>query len=456
MFRIVLFGFLIFETFFVSAQTISSETIETNVQYFYSINNIDSMKFYYILAEKHNITSNKLNTFVGEYYFQKKMFAEAIPYFESVNSNDSYNIQNQYYLFVCYGELGMTDHQSILASKFTQAQSSYYKVSKQKIENISIGTGVLLSNNESRNILSQLTSNKNYYSYSNRIGNLSFNYLSFRYKASHRVNFSGYFNSNAISVAQQFQYTASGNKTNDTVINHQVKQPNGFFQLSYLLTKNSKLKVSYGLTKTSGAFINPYSAYILNNQFTNINFSNLECLVGVIAEYRKPHFALASRFFVMPFSNRNFFPVLMQSDSDRTQLDIEGTIIPFQRNNFSFRGQVSLLNTQNTPTKLVYAFEVNSKLTKKLWLNTSFSMNNLKNFIDAEGAVIYNTNDIIKNRFALKLLYYWGKHLELNTQFGWLNRKGQFTFLSTESSNWTIKEITYSNKLITGGIKWNF
>jgi len=146
----------------------------------------------------------------------------------------------------------------------------------------------------------------------------------------------------------------------------------------------------------------------------------------------------------------------MPSDSDRTQFDLSATYYPFQKYSFSVRAQASYLNTQNSNSKFVFGYELNAMITKKLWLNALFQHNNFKNFIDLEGAVVYNIDDLIKNKMAIKVLYYVGKHLEISAQYGILQRSSTYTMVTKENAFPIKTKFKYNNQLINAGVKWIF
>jgi hypothetical protein len=245
-------------------------------------------------------------------------------------------------------------------------------------------------------------------------------------------------------------------KFKDTTISYKVSQPIIHTQLAYIVSKTLKVKFTYSVTHTSFTQHDATPLYFHDNKLRTTVTNNIESTIGLIANYRKPHYEVAVRFFAMPFSKLNLVPFVMQSDSDRTQFDLSATYFPFQKNTFSVRAQASYLNTQNSYSKFVFGYELNSMITKKLWLNLIVQHNNLKNFIDLEGAVVYNIYDVIKNKYALKLLYYAGKHIEVSLQYGLLQRNSKYTTIAAAGNFPTQTKFNYNNQLINGGLKWIF
>jgi hypothetical protein len=233
-------------------------------------------------------------------------------------------------------------------------------------------------------------------------------------------------------------------------------QPIAYIQLAYVLSKDIKVKFAYAVTNTAYSLLNPTPMEVHSNQFRNEQTTKFECTVGLMLQYRKPHYQVDVRGFVMPFSPLNFAPLLMRSDSDRTQLDAALTYFPLQKNTLSIKVQGSWSNTQNSYAKLIYSYEINAQIIKKLWVNLQYQHNNLKNFIDMEGAVVYNIDDVIHSKLAARFIYYLNKHIELSIQYGFMNRTGNYKYIVRAGSPQYQNEYRYNNQILNGGLKWNF
>jgi len=484
MYRVIFTSILFLLCCKVFSQELISDVIEKRIIINASNNQEDSLKYFYNYAKLHNVVSNKMNTFLGDFYLQREKYRVALKYYEASYKRDSYNINTHYGLYICYGYLGMADQQNLLADKFTIAQCEFYQHKKSKLESVSFYSGTLLSNNFQKNKNIDLAGSNKYFGSIDRNGSLQYLYASAQYRVTNRFTVLASINSNKINSNQQFQYEYfTGNSIHykrnrpvdlpvsepqppdsvvnetrfkDTTISYKFSQPIFYTQLSYLLTSSLKFKFTYGVTKTSFNVLDDTPYYFHSNDLRKIKITDIEATAGLIATYRKPHYEITCRFFAMPFSKFNLVPFVMPSDSDRTQFDLSATYYPFQKYSFSVRAQASYLNTQNSNSKFVFGYELNAMITKKLWLNALFQHNNFKNFIDLEGAVVYNIDDLIKNKMAIKVLYYVGKHLEISAQYGILQRSSTYTMVTKENAFPIKTKFKYNNQLINAGVKWIF
>ena len=446
------------------AQKISSDIIEAKLIYFSNVGDADSVFHYTNIATKDELFTNEALLAVGGFYLKQQQYAKALNYFEKSLQNNHYNPLLHYYLNICYSNLGMYDQQHFISKYYNEKQIEYYQYKKNKLENISFYSGGLISNNLSKNANMDITNGNRFYSRVDRTGSLYFNYLSLQYRFKSRFTLIGSLNYNLINGNQQFNYEYflhTPPHKGDTAYsilhkNFKVMQPITYIQLAYVLSKDIKVKFAYAVTNTAYSLLNPTPMEVHNNQFRNEQTTKLECTVGLMLQYRKPHYQVDVRGFVMPFSPLNFAPLLMRSDSDRTQLDAAFTYFPLQKNTLSIKVQGSWSNTQNSYAKLIYSYEINAQIIKKLWVNLQYQHNNLKNFIDMEGAVVYNIDDVIHSKLAARFIYYLNKHIELSIQYGFMNRTGNYKYIVRAGSPQYQNEYRYNNQILNGGLKWNF
>lgn len=463
--RVILLLLLVASSVHLQAQSnIGSDIIEAKLIYFTSIAEEDSVNYYSELAEKKNLFTNQGYISVGDFHLFKKHYATALKYYDKALANNHYNPLLHYYMNVCYGYLGMYDQKHFLSKYYNEKQVEYYQYKKNKLEYLSYFGGTLASNNLSKNAAIDITNGSNFFGKIDRTGSLYFNYLSAQYRFKSRFTLIGSINYNTIIGNQQFNYeyfTGTPPQRVDTAYkiklsDYKVIQPIGYLQLAYISHKNLKLKLSYGVTNTRYTLLSASPLEAHRDTFKTERTNHFECTVGLMLQYRKPHYQIDVRGFVMPFSKLALLPIPTLSDSDRTQADVSFTYFPLSTNIVSVKAQASVCNTQNTFAKLVYTYEVNAQVYKKLWVNVQYQHNNLKNFIDLEGAVVYNIDDVIKSKIAARFTYYVNQHWELALQYGFMNRTGTYESLQSPGKLLQTTEYKYSNQIINGGVKWNF
>jgi tetratricopeptide (TPR) repeat protein len=208
MYRVIFTSILFLLCCKVFSQELTSDVIEKRIIINASNNQEDSLKYFYNYAKLHNVVSNKMNTFLGDFYLQRKKYSKALKYYEASYKRDSYNINTHYGLYICYGYLGMADQQNLLADKFTIAQCEFYEHKKSKLESVSFYSGTLISNNFQKNKNIDLAGSNKYFGSIDRNGSLQYLYASAQYRVTNRFTVLA-----SINVANELIYAFSSPAT---------------------------------------------------------------------------------------------------------------------------------------------------------------------------------------------------------------------------------------------------
>jgi len=471
---ILTFALLFFTNNLVAQTKLSSLDYESKIYNFAGVNNEDSMLYYYKMAKKNKVLINTMQRVLGNYYFYKNDFSKALSYYEEAFKFDKYNTTLHYNMTVCNGYLGLTDRENFIAERFNEKQKEYYGIKKHGFINAEIYCGYFANNNLKKNANLNLSGNDSVFGKIVRTGALKFLYAATAFKINSRFNVYASINYNGIGGNTEYQFkTPEPPPNKDTTkkphpkfdnkkFDYNVKQNIFCTKFDYQINFNLKAKVAYTLLNTYYTLKefekkkftddkkNDRDTIMFRDSATNI----YEALIGLMLNYRKPHYSIDVRAFYLPFSTKNF--LALPKDSNRMQADISIAYFPFQQYKGYVRFQASVLNTEKTNPHLVFTYDASYKIYRNLWANVTYQHNNLKNFIDAEGAIIYNTDDIVKNKFTIKFLYYFGKHIEASVQLGIMNRKGTYQTFDNERQVLKINYITYRNNIFIGGLKWIF
>lgn len=134
-------------------------------------------------------------------------------------------------------------------------------------------------------------------------------------------------------------------------------------------------------------------------------------------------------------------------------------VYPSGNLNIYFGGKVSLakeLNGSSLDMKITQSGTLGFSLARKVWLEFSALTGDLKNYIGNNGLYIYNSADILKNRFYGRLIFPIVKTGLTISAGGGIS--AYYSELAAEDGSvvQNSNNINYNSINFTGGISWNF
>lgn len=130
---------------------------------------------------------------------------------------------------------------------------------------------------------------------------------------------------------------------------------------------------------------------------------------------------------------------------------LEIKYLPLYNPKFTIYAKLEYLNNTRLKynfTKPVYSFGFIVNLFKKIYINTNYKIINSKYYIEQQGFIIYNGNEL-KNKFLSELDINFNR-IDIFARYQYINLKGSYN-LNTNLFNYY-----YINQTILGGITWKF
>ena len=138
--------------------------------------------------------------------------------------------------------------------------------------------------------------------------------------------------------------------------------------------------------------------------------------------------------------------------SKQKELGVSFTYYPF--GNLNLYLNADLTAASNDADKMMISeFLAGTKITNKIWLETSVAAGNMKNFTEKNGFVVNNNPDITKFRFGLMPVFIF-KKFTVTIQYLFIDKEGSYNYINEVGGGSTSGTFKYQNQLITGGVKW--
>lgn len=146
------------------------------------------------------------------------------------------------------------------------------------------------------------------------------------------------------------------------------------------------------------------------------------------------------------------------NSATQTQANLGLTLYPlgnlnlYSSSNVSFQKEFYSDGANNA--EIVYFQSIGFKTLRFIWLEGFLSMGNISNFVADDGATVFNGTETIKQRFGAKAIVIIKPNLRF--QLNYIQNKANSYFIESINTGTKYNPVEYSNKLITGGIIWNF
>jgi len=145
----------------------------------------------------------------------------------------------------------------------------------------------------------------------------------------------------------------------------------------------------------------------------------------------------------------------------RYQTGADVTLYPLQQKNLYFTASFFAINLNesdfSTEWNNLYRFKLGRKVGKS-WLEINYSKGDHKYFADANGLVIYNTGENIKQMAGLNFsLPLFNRHWWFSFYYRYIDYEGKTIYYDEDyivSSSYD--KYTYNNQSFTGGLSWYF
>ena len=106
-------------------------------------------------------------------------------------------------------------------------------------------------------------------------------------------------------------------------------------------------------------------------------------------------------------------------------------------------------------SKGIYTQKAGLKLIKNLWFESFYTFGEIYNYNEAGSFVVYNINDVIKNRFGVNLISPISNKVELSLRYEYFIQETPRLIYSSYT-DFSYKYYKNINHKLIGGIKWTF
>jgi hypothetical protein len=139
------------------------------------------------------------------------------------------------------------------------------------------------------------------------------------------------------------------------------------------------------------------------------------------------------------------------------QSDFQLTVYPSGNHSLYFVSQFSYqaekLGTEKL-NRLVFDQQAGMQLSKRWWAEAYATFGNMQNFIANQGAVLFNTMDMVKNRGGVRGYFFPTWKTRLMLEGVWL--RSESVFLPKDEIKSSYNPLYFNSFMITGGISWYF
>lgn len=142
---------------------------------------------------------------------------------------------------------------------------------------------------------------------------------------------------------------------------------------------------------------------------------------------------------------------------NQLQTDFQLTFYPSGNHSLYFVSQFSYQSEKLGTEKLnriVFDQQAGVQLSTKWWAEAYATFGNMQNFIANQGAVLFNTMDMVKNRGGVRGYFFPTWKTRLMLEGVWL--RSESVFLPKDEIKSSFNPLYFNSFMITGGISWYF
>jgi hypothetical protein len=508
---------LIFATSVYSQDTLDYATADAKTYTYMQSAQWDSVIHYGDLALKNNIDYFYLRVRLGMAYYYKQNYTKSIHEFEKAmnfNSSDAYTQEMLYYGYVLAGR--ESDALSFTSAMSDAAKKDAGVTRIKFLNSLYLEGGPSLSNNFSKNENTDFNDVPNRSGYACLLGNIYYGHLGAKFQTGKKVTI--YAGFSRLSEQIRFfndatEHTPFGRSFYqwDTVVWHPLPSPGQYTHdtiyenhqafkdsmISSVLKNNlqqSEFYFNCNIHLTKGLDVTPF-LHILNTKYTYVYpwahkpvFTAHDTIEThtqfyfptppggvtdtIFYTYLNPIDTITKITFLnkdTSYTNfsagaelsKNFGHVTASVFGNISNLNggrqkeagFAVTYYPFGNMNLYLNTVFTTLADRKNKMMTI-GFLAGTKITNSIWLESSVTMGDMKNYTANSGFVVNNSPDVTKFRFGFMPVFIF-KNFTLNIQYLFKAEEGSYSFWN-ETTGSTTKTFVYQNHLITGGIKWRF
>ena len=181
----------------------------------------------------------------------------------------------------------------------------------------------------------------------------------------------------------------------------------------------------YGFTMADTSFFNYVAGVWLQKNWDAVKL-DLEVSLGNLNGYKQQQ--LSTELLYYPFGNTNLYGI--------SRITAFGQ----QKNRFRWLG----------------AQTVGIKLFPELWIEAEYRQGDFSNVQFSKGFVVYNLPEKVNFSAGINLLFYAGKHTNMNLRYQYFDNSGKYTSFDKENSEDILKSFNYQSNNLILELIWKF
>jgi len=367
---------------------------------------------------------------IGNYFKSIKHLEKAIKY----NSIDKPTKEYLLYSYINLGkELEAVNIMKKYKSEFSEKNESY--LLKRLSKYIYSEAGYSYNNFNDKNKNSNSNSNKFIYEERQRILNNTYYHVGLNIILTKNMSLYNGYNNILLNNKKYVIYSI-----NDTLIKYKSFQNEYYGSLSLLLKRNLKVVGSYHYidVRSKNIFVT-YDNFMYKTTNEDVRIDNNVISLSLEKTVNK---LVSGINFVNSHIN------------NKTQYQYGGFVVYYPSGNLnSYIGYNFSLHEENKNTSFINNVFVGGMLISKfkLWGELNYTEGDIYNYSEKNAFVVYNMQEIIKNRLNVSIILPVNKKLELSLRYYYSKREGQEIVYDNVLHD---KKMYYYNNLILSGIKW--
>ena len=374
---------------------------------------------------------------LGIAYYSTTDYFNALPHFIKANQMNPADTICQEYLFYSYVFTDRIEESKLFADKLSKAMQNKINYKRNFIESVSLSYGYGYTKNLQEGKTKEITANRFIYAEASYQG--PFHYVSGLVEQNVKNKLKllygmWYYNTQsmgAIQISNKVNYKEFKNN------HYQYCLAASYYKKGW----DVSLAGSYYVHNASSCFgMYDSNTNLYDFKTTETRINSYAAVIGIGKRFNKIH-------PIVNIATSNFV--------NRIQVQTEGSVIfyPFWNSNLYTVTSVAYQN-DDSENKFVFFQKLGSKVTKRLWVEESFSIGDHSNYVSKYAFLTYNTMEPVKIIVGIDFKYYF-KHLEVDLGYRLQQLEGEYTYYDTPTVTKT-KQYNYINHLTTATLKWNF
>ncbi len=391
------------------------------------------------------------------------------------------------YLYNSYLLTGNVAEAKKLTRRFTPSLKKKLGIKPEILENIDVSSGYKFSNNYDKNRNIYLMGNDSIIGKQLLLKDQKYGHFGASLRFFNALSLYMGYDYLSVDKTNRFQYREFGLKRDSTVqqswgyqnyFSDTVAQYDVSFDTK-ILQNNFYFNIGYQMNNgwSAGVFAN---LIYLKSQKVNPEYNLLtktDTAYYLASEDRYETFDYPQdqyRFTIVDTSFFNFIAgIWLQKNWDVIKLNAEISLgnldgykqqqvsaellyYPFGNTNLYGISRITVFGEQKLPARWLGAQTVGIKLFPKFWVEAAYRQGDFSNVQFSKGFVVYNLPEKVNFSAGINLLFYAGKHANINLWYQYFDNEGKYATFDKENNEDISESFNYQSNNIILELIWKF